>query len=247
MRHITLRLFVSLLTFFAGVSIHSVLQNTQERKSSVPIQQEAERNTVKWYVQQAKAKGESEVVIGGFRVCGYEFENMAEASSHDSIVVAQLLDKKSIVWEEREIETWYKFKVIENLNSKDFPEGEMYKNVPAELLPLQPDEFLVVKFGGAAIVDDIKVVSHSRVIPDSSITGQYLLFLKPSSYNHPAPTGRIGALPYGLGGVFTVSPSGDLEAALQEWHPLKDEVESRYKNSLDRLRAALKRRQNQPR
>ncbi|MDQ3685397.1 MAG: hypothetical protein M3430_07305 [Acidobacteriota bacterium] len=241
MSHITLRLFVSLLTFCAGVSIHSVLRRQYKHDPPAPIHQEAERNTINWYVQQAKVKGEREVVISGFRVCGYEFKNIAEAASHYSVMVAQMLDKRSRVWDEREIETWYKFKMVENLNNKGFPEGELSKDVPMELLPLQPDEFLVVKFGGTAIVDYIKVVSPGRVIPDSQSTGQYVLFLKPTSYNHPAPTGRIGALPYGLGGVFVVSSDGALEAALQEWHPLKDEMESRHKNSLNKLRAGLKR------
>lgn len=246
MRRITLRLFVSLLTFVVGVSAHSVLRRQKKHDPPAPIQQPAERNTVNWFVQQAKAKGEREVIVPGMFSCPVEFRNpktaIAEAASYGYVVVAQLIDKKSTVWSKHEIATWYKLKTVERLNDKKFPEGKLHESVPAELLPLQADEFLVAKNGGVVVVDGVKIVSRSPMIPDSPATQQYIMFLKPAAYTHPDPTGKTGKLTYGLQGVFTLNADGTVEAAVQEPYPLKTDMESRYKNSLDKLRAGLKRR-----
>lgn len=246
MRHIPLRLFVSLLTFVAGVSTHSVLRRQKKHEPPHPVQQPAERNTVNWYVQQAKAKGEREVLVPGIFSCPVEFTNperaITKAASYGYVVVARLIEKESSVFSKHEIVTWYKFKTVESLNDKKFPEGKLHKSVPAGLLPLRADEFLVAKNGGAVVVDGIRAVSRSPTIPDSPATQQYVMFLRPASYTHPDPTGKTGKLTYGLRGVFTLNADGTMEAAVQEPYPLKTDMESRYKNSLDKLRAGLKRR-----
>jgi hypothetical protein len=245
MRHVILRLFSLLLTFSIGVAVHVALQKSKERKMTLTYEQWRERGTIKWYAQQAKAKGEKEALIYPPTSCPAEFRNpknaVAEAASNGSVVVAQPLEKKSSIWGDRQIVTWYKFRIIENLNNKSFPEGVLYKDVPEELLPLQSDEFLMVRTGGSVEVDSIKVIGVSDGIPDFSSSNQYLLFLMPASYNYPAPTGKTGILPYGSRSIFTVNAEGVIEPAFRDAHPLKKEIESRYRNSLELLQKSLNR------
>jgi len=245
MRHVILRLLSILLTFVIGVSFHAALRRAKQHKLLTSIEQSAERGTIKWHVQRAMSKGERKVVLHPPLSCYATFNNpkraIAEAASFCSVMVAQVLGKRSSVWEDdREVVTWYKFRIIENLNNKSLPEGTLPKRVPSELLPLKADEFLLVRTGGTVEVDGVKVVGISGGVPDFSVSQQYLLFLQPATYNYPDPTGQTGTLPYGLRSIFTVGSDGDIEPVSQEWHPLKDEIKSRHDHSLERLRTSLK-------
>ena len=178
MGHVILRLLSLLLTFSIGVAAHVTLQKLKERKSFVTYEQWSERGSIKWYVQQATAKGEREVVLYPLTSCPAAFENpkkaVAEAASYGSVIVAQPLEKSSGIWGDREVVTWYKFRIVENLNNKSFPDGALFKNVPEELLPLKGDEFLMVRTGGTIEVDGIKIIGVNDGFPGFSFSQQYL-------------------------------------------------------------------------
>ena len=245
MRSTIFHLCSLLLAFSFGVFIHFVVMHQpKERNLSSFVEVPAQPHTIRWFVQQAQARGEQEVIVYPPVSCPVEFleaENaVAEAASQMPVVVAQPLAKQSSMWGDYGVVTWYKFRIIENLNNENLTEGALHRDTPAELLPLRVGEFLLAIPGGVIEVNGVRVITVSRL--NFSMSQQYLLFLMAANYNYPNPTGMTGVLPFGNRSVFTVNADGVIEPVFREPHPLQEGIESRYRNSLERLRAGLTRR-----
>ena len=143
--------------------------------------------------------------------------------------VVSTVDSESIV-------TWYKLKIEEtvlrqaNVSADPLPELK----IPAELLPLAANEFVMREAGGAVAIDGI-TVDEPRPINLGFTPGQrYLLFL------YLEAGGTFAALAALGDGVFLVTPGGTLHPLARPDRPLVRDVETRFSNRLDFLRPYLR-------
>jgi len=99
----------------------------------------------------------------------------------------------------------------------------------------------VLKAGGALVLDGVKVINQERDFPEFSKSQEYLLLL---DLNFSTKVGRLSIGPYG---AFTIDSNGSFKSVNKKPHPLKQEMEIRYVNSMERLRANLEERHKAPR
>jgi hypothetical protein len=237
----------SILLILTGMVL--VVAGTMRTKSGqqrLPQQEETRRGTLKWHAQQAKAKGEQQVVIPAPIERVAHVTNLDEALSrfHLTALIGQPVEEKSFAQGEDNIATWYKFKVKEYLSQQSVSECQkcsLPPDVPQEFLPLKDDEILVLKAGGALVLDGVKVINQERDFPEFSNSQEYLLLL---DLNLSTKVGRLSIGPYG---VFTIDSNGSLKSVNKKPHPLKQEMEIRHLNSVERLRANLTERHKTPR
>ena len=71
---------------------------------------DAEFGTLKRTVQEAKARGDKTIEFG-LLLCGGDIGTLPEALSRDTVVVADLVEKKTYV-ETSFLHTWYRFKIV---------------------------------------------------------------------------------------------------------------------------------------
>ncbi|HEX8139129.1 MAG TPA: hypothetical protein VF544_16290 [Pyrinomonadaceae bacterium] len=237
----------SILLVLTGAVL--IIVGTIKIKSGQPglqQQEESRRGTLKWHAQQAKAKGEQQVVIPAPIERVAHVTNLDEALSrfHLTALIGEPVEEKSFAQGEDNIATWYKFRVKEYLSQQSVSECRtcsLPPDVPQEFLPLKDDEILVLKAGGALAVDGVKVINQERDFPEFSKSQEYLLLL---DLNLSTKVGRLSIGPYG---VFTIDSNGLLRSVNKKPHPLKQEMQIRYLDSVERLRANLKERHEAPR
>jgi hypothetical protein len=207
-------------------------------KSRVPLSQQdpSAMTGLEWRASQAQAGGQTEVNLIADRVMYTYVQGLDEAINNYTIVVAQPILQKGYPDSVSEnVETWYKFSVSEYISRKP-PTSctgcSPPSNPPADLLPLNANEILVPRSGGDLVINGVTIISVDAQFPSFLHSQQYLLFLDLD------PSTGVGAVKVGPIGAFAIS--GDQLVSLYgDSHPLKDELESRYGNSLSALRSAL--------
>lgn len=237
---------IAIAAALAAVAVAGVITASttmRQRQEVVDLQNANDAGTVDWYARVAKAKGTTLIVKPG--PDGVEFadgiKNLGEAASYYHILVAQPVEKRSFLERQQvlgrnydRIRTWYRFRVIENVGRQelrqcaDCPASDF---VPAEMLPVQPDEFLIPVGGGTLLVDGVEVFTPP--IFDFDLYQQYLLFVR---MREPGTWGKISV---GPGGVFTVNPDKTVTPVNEKEHSLKD-ILKEYKNSVKELKKATK-------
>jgi len=234
-----------LLILTGGVLVVAGTMRTQSGQQRLPQQEENRRGTLKWHAQQAKAKGEQQVIIPAPIERVAHVTNLDEALSrfHLTALIGQPIEEKSFAQDEDNITTWYKFRVKEYLSQQSVSECRscsLPPDVPQEFLPLKDGEILVSKAGGTLVLDGVKVINAERDFPEFSKSQEYLLFL---DLNISTKIGRLSIGPYG---VFIVNSDGSFTSVNKKPHPLKQEMTIRYANSTERLKQNLKERHGAP-
>jgi hypothetical protein len=76
-----------------------------------------------------------------------------------------------------DIRTWFKFRILEML--RDRRQAAMpLANVPAELTPVAPNEFLSWYCGGTITINGVQIVEEGPVVPDFQKGHAYLLWFE---------------------------------------------------------------------
>jgi hypothetical protein len=233
---------VAVMTFAIGFAVHLILSAAPPPSlpPSPPARQQpvavdysnAEPGTLRWRIGDAKAKGETRVRLGGIG-CGIDIGSLRTALSRDTVVVAELVGKKT--YEDLYgLHTWYRFKTKETLVEHPYPKGLKFDSAPSDMLPIAEDEFLLQEINGEMEIDGITVTQISNGVKYSE--GQtYLLFVWIDPSKRTAVRAGTDAL-----GVFRVDSDGNLSSLVKEDYQLKNQVEKRFKNSLDNFRQAVK-------
>ena len=194
----------------------------------------ADPGTVKRAVLEAKARGENTVEFFVIS-CGSDNRNLRNALSEDSVVVADLVEKKTYA-RTFNLYTVYRFKLRETLVEHPVPRflrGAL-DDAPSDMLPIAGDEFLIEEGNGQIEIDGVTVIQHSNGARYRE--GQtYLLFLWFDKSTRQAT--RAGTEPFG---VFLVDSEGNLTPYMKDPNFFKDQLEKRFKSSLNNMRAALK-------
>lgn len=98
---------------------------------------------------------------------------------HNLVVVEAITSKSFARDSDRDIETWYKVKLIEKL-SEHTEQCSTCPNLPpppSEMLPLNKDEFLISRVGGEIAIDGVNIVSVDSEFPRFQTGKRYLLFV----------------------------------------------------------------------
>jgi hypothetical protein len=239
------RFGVAVIAFAIGIGAYwastfrtpksALQQPTPQQRPPQVSYENAEPATLWASIRDAKARGENTVEFGVIG-CGWDVGRLSQALSTDTIVLAELVGKKtySDTWGLR---TWYRFKLKETLVEHRPPRqsGWMFeRGAPSDMLPIADDEFLIEGSNGQMEIDGVTVIQHSngaRYLEDQT----YLLFLWID------PSTRT-AIPAGTDahGVFLVDNEGNLRSYVDDDYPLKSDLAKRFNNSVDKMRQALK-------
>jgi hypothetical protein len=216
--------------------VTGLTQNKQQ------VQSRRGEGLLKDSANKAKAEGKSEVIVRAplYRPAGVM--SLDEALSYYTAVIVTPVDSKSFIQSPDEIDTWYKFKVIEYLNRKEPLRCTTCSSTPvapAEMLPLQDDEILIPRPSGSVVIDEIKVTSVESGFPPFLQSKKYLLFIQLDS------SSKVGMLRMGQYGVFTVNENGDIKHINNKDYPFKHEIESGdgNGNAIEQLKAKIRSRQ----
>jgi hypothetical protein len=141
-----------------------------------------------------------------------------------------------VIEEDKVINTWYKFRIIDTLSQAKVTYNFSFMLPPPDLLPVQPNEILVLVGGGTMMLYGIEVSSGEPGEPGLRAFNEkqkYLLFLCVD------PAAKIGTADLGSAGVFLVR-ADDMVA------PFNDDKRQIYEtfqaNSIHEIRETLKRR-----
>lgn len=197
--------------------------------------------SLRWYAEQARAEGKDEATVAGNFVnyLGAD-EKPEEVVSHATAVIARPVASVTKAAGDSNILTWYKFKVFERLS-----EGPpctrrcIERTPPEELLPVNEDEFVIVRSVGTVLIDGVKLsMSRSPArFPLFSEDKTYLLFLM-------YETNGVASLLVGPEAVFTVGDDERLEPVNERPHRFKDFIKQRFDSSAGKLKQHLKDRES---
>lgn len=221
----------------------AILVGIQPFKSRPASQKEVKHvpsaERLRWFAQQAKNEGMQTVTIPSLQI-EYSGDSTAitleEAVKVSTVVIAQLVEKKSYEQNGNNIVTWNKFRIKEVLaeaSEKLCPHCPSEKP-PQEMLPLQSQEFLLSKAGGRLSIDGIEIEQIEAGFPEFQENARYLLFITLH------PTG-VAATMGGPVGVFRLNDKGNALPVSESSHLLKKEFKDKLGNSPDRLRSLLHR------
>jgi hypothetical protein len=194
--------------------------------------QGAEPGSIDEMIVQALAEGQSETsnaIMGEYEVVS----TFDEAKTAYSVFVATANSQQSVQINPFSISTWSRFTVNESLSV--IPPNRCVNNrcaLPAGIGAASGSELLVPRAGGTIVKNGVEVDLQNQGFPDFTPGQQYLLFV---DYE---PTARVGAPTLGPIGVFTVNSNGTV-TAISASSALKDDIATRFGNSLSQIRTAL--------
>jgi hypothetical protein len=240
---LAVRFCVAVITFAIGLAAQFV--STFIPPESTPILQQppveishetAEPGTLRASILEAKARGENTVELASIG-CGFDIGRLQTALSLDTVVLAQLVGKKTYAdtWGLR---TWYKFKIKETLVDHAPPRLKYspFQNAPSDMLPIAEDQFVVEETNGRMEIDGVTVIQHSNGVWYSE-DKTYLLFLWLDPFTRTAFRAGTDAV-----GVFLVDNDGNLTSYVDHDYPLKTDLGKRFNNSVNNMREALKKK-----
>lgn len=185
----------------------SVLATAVALYSHRGVTQTIDPATLAGIAMQAQAQGRSEVNIG--RDIMYDgVDDLNSAISRYTIIDAVAIAKQSYVLDEFNIGTWYKFRL--NYTIKQNPLvvcAQCSSNIPdppAELLPLNSNEVLILHPAGSQLVNGTTINVMVSDFPDFNLDQRYLLFLDFDSAK------AVGTVSLGPPGVYVVDANGGL-------------------------------------
>ena len=213
------------------------IRSSSTNATPPPPQATVEVGTLDWYVQQAQAQGVDAFRFRSGRVEYTEPDTWDDVLANYSFVTAQLVTSKSYPAAlNRDIETWYKFRVNEKLSQKPIIVCDgcpAFPTAPADMLPLQANEMLVAKSGGTLAYNGIFLTASDPEFPDFLLSQNYLFILQLDS------SSQVGSLSLGPWGAYSIDANAILHVINPGVDVYHDDLTSRYGNSLNQLRAVL--------
>jgi hypothetical protein len=175
------------------------------KHASVSRGQSVDPATLSGIAVQAQADGQTEIALA--KNLMYEgVDDLNGAISRYTIVDAVPIAKQSYVLDEFNIGTWYKFRL--NYWIKQNPQvscTQCSSNIPdppADMLPLNSNEILVLHPGGSQVVNDVTISFTVPEFPDFNLNQRYVLFIDFDSSR------QVGSVSVGPPGAYVVDASG---------------------------------------
>jgi hypothetical protein len=162
--------------------------------------QEINTATLSGLAAQAISLGRSEVYISN-----HDFyagvDGLDAALARFTVIEATPISKNSYVMDEFSIGTWYKFKINRTIKQNPLPACSDCSSIPdppADMLPLNWDEIMVLHAGGTQVVDGVTFYINVPNFPGFNLNQKYLLFV---DYD---PDKRVAMVSVGPPGVYFV-------------------------------------------
>jgi hypothetical protein len=227
---------VAVIAFAIGLATHWASTFLPTESMMRQLSHEASdrsASTLKGRVREAKARGQNTLELN-ILACGWDIGSLREALSRDTVVVADLVEKRTYD-DTYGLYTWYKFKTRETLVEHPRPRTFFeFESGPSDMLPIAEDEFLIREPNGQMVIDGVTVTQRSNGA--KYLEGQtYLLLLWIEPSNRTAVRASTDPL-----GVFLLDSHGNLNSYIDRPYPLKTDLSKRFGNSIDNLRRALK-------
>jgi hypothetical protein len=192
--------------------------------------------TLDFYAEQAQAQGLSQYTFPAGITEYSVSRSWDDALSRFSIILAEPLEVRSYPrgaadLGDSNIESWYRFRVLETLSSK--PNPFPINGFPADMAPPQSDQLLVWKAGGRLTRNGVQLFGEEPAFPEFVFGQRYLLIL------YLDPISRGGDITMGSYGVYYVNASGVISSVDPGGSVFDTDLANRYGNSINNLRAAL--------
>jgi len=221
-----------LAALITGVEVFRDKPSLQKEAKHVPTTEK-----LQWFAQQAKNEGKRSITIPS-RAMRYSGDSTAitldEALKISTVVLAQLVDKKSYNQSGNNIVTWNKFRIKEVLSEAqeiNCPQCP-WDSPPQEMLPLKSQEFLLSKSGGRLTVEGVDIEQVESGFPEFQEHRVYLLFLT------LRPTGVAETIG-GPVGVFRLNDKGNALPLNESPHLIKKGFKQRFANSPEGLKTPV--------
>ena len=215
--------------------IYGTLSLTQQAKIDA-LEKSKEKGKINWFVEMAKAKGQTEVLVGSSFIDYAVSRNLDEALANHDLILAEAISNRSFP-ETTDIWTWHKFRLIETLSTHtvDCFMCPASSAPPPQMLPLENGEFLISQPGGEVLIDGVKLVSKNSQFPRFEPGKRYLLFV---SFDQSR---IVASVPMGPWGTF-VSGTDEKIHPLDNrlTNGLRRDLSDRFDDSLTALRTHLK-------
>lgn len=187
-------------------------------------------------VKSAKSHGQNNVELVAPIGMPTGISTVDDVLNHYSVVIAELVGKR-VGADADDVNTWYKFRISELLAEQPNNSLEaLTDRVPQDLLPMQPEEFLILQNGGKIVVDGVTVTETPRNDLSFDTPNRYVLFL------HFESSSKVASLAADRASAFLITAEGELAALTKRPHPLVKDVQVQYNNRLDWLRDDAKAR-----
>ncbi len=202
-----------------------------------------EPGTLEWYAQLAQSQGLSEYHFSD-GISEYPAPPLDDAISNSNVAVVQMIAAKSYAVEDDSIVTWSKFKILESWRQVAACSACIRDGLapPTDMLPLNPDEILVLRGGGSLAVNGVLLKSIMYDFPQFSFDHNYVLFFQRDPSQPQVGSlwlGGNGVLPIVSGNQLATVDILDTTGTTLQHNPFTDELQSRYGNSLDQMRASF--------
>jgi len=224
---------IALLLLGAGaVSVGLIRTASTVQKQHPPY-----KDRLKWYAKEAKSEGRKKVTIPADVVeylgsAGTITSEQAFVSS--GVVLAHVVAAQSYPRNDY-IVTWNKFVIDEVLSqARELPCTNCApSDPPSTFLPLQSEEFLIMKRGGRVNIDGVEIEQTDAAFPEYELNQTYILLLVLE------PSGLAWTLG-GPVGVFRVVNKDELVPVRESDHRIHKDFKEKYRSSLRVLKNHLK-------
>lgn len=198
------------------------------------------RGTIAWHVKKAKSKGATKAKLVPVENNFAVVSGLDVAQAQYTVVVAELVKKKSYVNNDDDLITWNRFRILEVLSqppAQTCPDCLSSLNAPPDIAALATGEILLPISGGTVVVDGVELESEDKHFREHFLPSQkYLMFIA-------LDTSRgIGKLRMGPYGVFTIDSGDRLHPITPVENPLGRELETGLNKSLSFLKERLRNR-----
>src|SRR2546425_1774503 len=223
----------ALVTAFVG----SWKSGALRREQQVPSNKQKtwdDPTTLHARVKKEKDKGLQKVTFPA-PLIEYPEVDLATALAETSVVIADVIDKRSRLIDQNTIGTFYRLRIVETLAKASSPVccNPKDEEFPNDLPTLADGETYMVGIGGTVMLDDVDVTVEED-FKELSAGRQYLLFITAT------PSGKFSLVRLGPKGMFLVKPNGQLESAVDKSYKLRRDIEQLFNNSLIRLKGSIK-------
>jgi hypothetical protein len=186
-----------------------------------------DRGTIEWRVREAKKLGKTSIKIGFPIVEHAETPPLDEALERTTLVLAKVL-KSEVEHDNYYISTWRKYRSLEKLYlQRGVYDRPLPQDLPAALLPIGPDEFVIGDFGGTVVIDGVTVTmqdERSHPLPEDFPHLMFVLFFS---------SGAMAVMNYGPMGV---DDSDKIHAQVSDLNPFGTEFLERTRGQLSGAR-----------
>lgn len=229
---------LSIIIFALAALTVAIFQHAQKSTKTDALEKAQNRGQMRWYVDVAKARGEQEITFTSSKLHYSVPSSLERALATQDLVVAEVIDSKSYAADsDRDIETWYKFRIVETLSThtEACSTCPVLSPPPATMLPVNPGEFLISRIGGEVSMDGVRVVSYDSDFPPFENGKRYLLFLAFDSQQ------LVAGLRMGPWGTFAVGRDEKLRPVNDKMkHNLRSQLAQDFDDSVVNLRSNLK-------